>query len=171
MTNQEAIALASASIAAISLCANVVMGVVLYRQNRRNVSKDRVIGTLRSLLQQLEETRFFTVDPEQELWEFGFERLTEVNKACAQAVVALKGSRHVPQAVKSSVAKMAAQVKELRAFQDSWRVFRVNRVEDWRTDQAKWNDIKPAGALLKEAQDTAANCKATLSSYLSKNAA
>ena len=166
MTTQEILAITSASIAVISICVNVLMGIIIYRLNRGNLKKDEIFDVLRSLLNRLEYTRLFEIDPEQEIWEFGFDSLKELNLVCAPAVVAAQSSRFVSPDVLSVVKNLSRHVKDLRAFQDSWRVFRKDQVGDWRSIQQTWPELQRATSALHKAQPVAAKCKATLSSFL-----
>jgi hypothetical protein len=168
MTRQEEISLVSAVIAATSLTANLVMGIIIYRLNRSNLKRDDVLAVFRSLLHRLEVTRLFEVDPEQELWEFGFESLGELASQCAPATLAAQSRKLVPPEVRTSVSKLSEHVKSLRALQDSWRLFRNKKEGDWRSIQRSWPDIERATAALKAAQPVAAHCKRTLSSFLGK---
>jgi hypothetical protein len=168
MTNQEALTLVGVSIAFASFCANVVMGISLYRLSRRNVKHDKDLDTLRELFQRLEATHLFTMDPEQEIWEFGFEILKEINTACSTAVVAVQTSRVVPAEVKSAVEGMAIEVRKLREYQDSWRTFRTDKSGDWRDVQQHWPDLGFATSTLTNAKGVAAECKRKLLNYLIK---
>jgi len=168
MTNQEALTLVGASIAFASLCANVAMGISLYRLSRRNIKHDKDLDTLRDLFQRLEATHLFTMDPEQEIWEFGFETLKEINSSCSTALVAVQTSRMVPAEVKSAVESMAIEVRSLREYQDSWRTFRTEKSGAWRDVQQRWPDLGSATSTLANAKGVAAECKRKLLNYLIK---
>ena len=168
MTTQEQIALVSAAIAATSLTANLIMGFMIYRLNRRNLNRDQVLDVLRLLLLRLESTRLFEVDPEQEIWEFGFETLKELALQCAPAIFAVN-SRFVTSDVRASVSQMDDHVKALRALQDSWRLFREGKSGDWRSIQRNWPNIQRATVALQAAKPVAAECKRTLASFLARH--
>jgi hypothetical protein len=166
MTTQETISLVSASIAFLSLCANAVMAIALYKLNRRNLTHDDVLDALRALRQSLEATHYFDIDPEQEIWEFGFESLKNVNTASMSALIAVQSSRRVPVDVRAAVESMAAEVKRLRGYQDGWRSFRVNKTGDWREIQQYWPQLPTATKDLRRAQLVAADRKKHVSAYL-----
>jgi len=166
MTTKEILEITSASIAVISICVNVVMGITIYRLNRGNLKRDEILAVLRSLLERLEYTRLFEIDPEQEIWEFGFDSLKELNLVCAPAIVASRSSRYVSSDVLSAVEQLSRHVKDLRALQDSWRVFRRDKEGDWRSIQETWPELQRATSALQNAQPVAAQCKTTLSSFL-----
>ena len=168
MTTQEEISLVSAAIAATSLTANVLMGITINRLNRRNLKRDEILAVLRSLLQRLEYTRLFEVDPEQEIWEFGFESIRELALQIAPAIVAVKSSKFTDLEVRTSVSQLGDHVKALRAFHDSWRLFRHGKPEDWRSIQRDWPDIERARVALEAAKPVAVQCRDTVSSFLGK---
>jgi hypothetical protein len=166
MSTQEQIALISAVIAATSVTANLLMGILLYKLNRRNLKRDEVLAVMKSLLHRLDATRLFEMDPEQEIWEFGFETLRELAVLCAPANVVTQTSRFVPSEVRKVVPQLSNHVKGLRAFQDSWKVFRSDKAGDWRSIQQEWPEIKEATAALQTAQPVAAECKRALLSLV-----
>ena len=163
MTTQDKIAIVSALIAA----AGILVTILIYRLKRKHLKRDQVIVAFRSLLQKLEHTHFFDVDPEQEIWEFGFDSIKELASLCAPAAVAAN-SNFVPKNVRASVLQLNAQVKGIRALHDSWRLFRNGKGDDWRSIQRTWPDIERAKAVLQVAQPVAAQCKRELSSFLGK---
>jgi hypothetical protein len=163
VTTQEKIALTSTVVAAISLLANVVMASVLYRLNRGNATHDVALTVLKDLLHRLESTRLFDIDPEQEIWEFGFDTLKELANLCPTATTAA-GHKRIPRRVQAEISDLCAHVKRLRSFQDSWRQYRSEQKEtDWRTLQRGWPDFGAATAALREAQPVAETCRKTLS--------
>jgi hypothetical protein len=165
MMTQEKISLASAAVAAASLLANVVLASLLYRFNRGNATLDLSLTGLKDMLHQLESTRLFEVDPEQEIWEFGFSTLKELANACPTATTAARHKR-VPHRVQlqSDISDLCSHVKTLRSFQDSWRQYRSEReTVDWRTLQEGWPDLVAATKALREAQPVAERCRRTLS--------
>lgn len=166
MTTQEAISVASAVVAAVSVTANVVMGITIYRLNRRNIARDDVVSVLRLLLQRLEHTRLFEVDPNSEIWEFGFETLRELAAECAPAHVAVQHTRSADQALRAAVSGMHDHVKGLRALQDSWRTFRHGKEGSWADIQRSWPDVERAKAALDAARPVAQQCKRALSKFL-----
>jgi hypothetical protein len=133
---------------------------------RGNPRQDEVLAVLRSLLEKLEYTRLFEIDPDQEIWEFGFETLGALALLCASAIVAVRGSSFVTSEVRTSVSQLSDHVKRLRAFQDNWRLFRNDKGGDWLSIQRNWPDITRATKALQAAQPIAAHCKSTLSSFL-----
>lgn len=166
MTTQETISLVSASIAFLSLCANAIMAIALNKLTRRNLKHDDVLEALRALRQSLEATHYFEIDPDREIWKFGFESLKIVNTVATGALIAVQSSRRVPDKVRASVEKMAAEIKRLRKYQDDWRSFEVNKTGDWREIQRQWPQLPAANKDLESAQLVAAECKKQLSAYL-----
>ena len=166
MTTQEAISVAGAVAAAVSVTANVVMAITIYRLNRRNVARDEVVSVLRLLLQRLELTRLFEVDPNSEIWEFGFETLRELAGECAAAHVAVQYTRSASQPLCAAVSVLHDHVKGLRAFQDSWRTFRHGKEGSWADIQRDWPDIERAKAALDAARPVAQQCKRIVSEFI-----
>lgn len=166
MTNQEAISLASVIVATISVSANIVMGITIYRRNRRNIARDDLVSVLRLLLQKLEHTRLFEVDPNYEIWEYGFVTLSELAAECASAHVAVQHARSADDALREAVSGLHDHVKSLRALQDSWQTFRHGKEGSWVDIQRSWPDIERAKAGLDAARPMAQQCKRAVSKFL-----
>jgi hypothetical protein len=178
MTTQEKIALVSALIAAISVSANVILGIILYRHKKRDDAEAErrkqgeatlanLVAALRPLLSELERTTLFEVRPEDEIWEFGFRTLNQLASLCASAYVAAQLSMFADQNLRAAVSGLHDHVKGLREFQDSWRVFSQPRKgENWRALQREWSDFPAATAALRAARPAMQQCKRALSQFL-----
>jgi len=161
MTTPDKIALASAVLVGVGILVTILM----YTLQRRHAQLDQAKIALRALLQKLKETHFFGIDPEQEIWEFGFDSIKGLASLTAAADVAAN-SRLVPKSVRASVSELHAQVNGIRALHDSWRLVREGKKGDWRSVQKNWLDIQRATSALEVAKPVAARCKQELESFL-----
>jgi hypothetical protein len=180
MTTQETIALVSALIAAISVSANIILSVFLYRHKKRDdeeadrrKQREAALATLvvylRPLLSELERTNLFNLSPEDEIWEFGFVTLSKLAELCASAHIAGDTSSFVDQNLRTAISGLHHHVKVLRGFQDSWRDFsQARKGEAWRALQQEWPDLQAATAALQAARPVAERCKLALSHFLRK---
>ena len=189
MTTQETISLVSTVIAAIGLVTTAVLSITLYRRkkhddeeaNRRRKRDDEdadrlkqrevelasLVGYLQPLLNELERTNLFDVSPEDEIWEFGFSTLGRLAELCASAYIATDISRFAGQKLRAAISRLHHDVKGLRAYQDSWRIFSKDKESgDWRALQREWPDIRSATAALQAARPIAKECKGALSQFL-----
>jgi hypothetical protein len=181
MTTQETLALVSTLIAAISVSANVILSIILYRRKKRDdaeaerrkqreVARADLVAALRPLLSELERTTLFEVRPEDELWEFGFRTLSQLAGLCASAHVATQLSMFADQNLRAAVSGLHDHVKGLREFQDSWRIFSQPFSQpkrgNWRALQPEWPDFPAATAALRAARPAMQQCKRSLSQFL-----
>ncbi len=170
MTTQEKINLASVLVATISLTLNLIMGIALHRLNRRRGALGDLITALRPLLNELERTTLFEISPDAEIWEFGFGTLSNLAGLCASAHVAAKFSKFADEGLRVAISCLHDHVKGLRAFQDSWRIFRAGKEnQDWRMLQQEWPDIQSATAALRAARPAEEQCKRSLSQFFRKH--
>jgi|SRR5215475_15718059 len=166
MTTQETIALVSAAIAALG----VITTVFLYLHKMRKRKLANLASYLQPLLSELERTRLFVISPEDEIWEFGFETLSRLAELSAKAFVAADISSFASQNLRAALSQLNHHVKELRAFQDDWRIFCTGKdKKDWRSLQREWPGIQSATAALQAARPAVDHCKLGLSQFLGKH--
>ena len=170
----------SAFIGAISVSANVILGVALYRRKKRddeeaNFRKQRevaladLLAALRSLFTELNRTTLFD-RPEGEIWEFGLSTLNQLRSLCASACTTANLSRFADQSLRDATWGLHDHVKGLQEFQDKWRLFSHSRKgADWLALQREWPDIESATSALRAARPAAEQCKRSLNQFLAKH--
>jgi len=166
MTTPERISLASAIIAAVSLTVNVLQATIIYRLNRRNVARDDLIESLRLLMEKLEYSRVFAVDPNNEIWKYGFESLREFAAICSSAHVAVQHTKFVNAPLRDAVSELHDHVKALRSLHDSYSTFAHNKRGAPANIQKDWRDWERAKACLQAARPIALKCQRSISEFL-----
>jgi len=152
MTTPDKIALASALVAALSMIANVAQAFWIHRLAARGAVREKLEDVLAALQSELHRSHLFDMSPHMEIWEFGFETLQSVSVLLSTAQVALERQADVPRSLYSAINDVAGRVKKLRAFRDSYTMFRHGNNESPVEVQKKWPDWNNSIRLLAELQ-------------------
>jgi len=106
------------------------------------------------------------MDPNQEIWEFGFDTLKVLAGLCASAHVAVQHFHFKDGTLRTAVSGLHDHVKRMRALQDSWRDYRHGKEGAPTELQKTWPDFDRAKAALQVAGPAAQQCKRLLSDFL-----
>lgn len=168
MSPSDKIALTSAIIAGLSLVGNFAQAFWIHRLTAASSDRESVDGVLQALQSEFIRSNLFDMDPHMEIWEYGFETLQHVSGLLAAAQVTLSRRRDVPRALHAIVHDVAARVKTLRRFRDSYTTFRHGTKMSPMEAQKQWPDWAESIRQLRELQPRVARCKEAISAYLAQ---
>jgi len=167
MTTADKIALVSAGVAALSIVVNFAQAFWIHRLATRGAAREKLEDVLAALQSELHRSFLFEMSPHMEIWEYGFETLRSVSVLLSTAQVALEREANIPRSLYSAVNDVGGRVKRLRAFRDSYTIFRHGNNESPVEVQKKWPDWNESIRLLAELQPRVAMCKTEIAGFLS----
>ena len=184
MDTKEIIATVSSSIAALSLIANVLLAIAknkadaaarkaqaeaadaLRKTQKAEATRDEVVESLRLVLQHLERSRFFDVDPDKEIWDYGFRSLEVLADLCSTAHVLVQHSTVVERDLRETISELHDRVKALRSLRDSYSTHAHSKTDAPAHIQTSWEDWERAKRGLENAHPTVQKCKRLISEFL-----
>lgn len=167
MTVDQTIALASAVCAAISIIANAVQAYWIYRLTASATDKSSQADKFAALHSELSRTRLFTMEPYDEVWEYGFETLRNVGVLLGAVETAvIRRSGNVPKALRHTLTEVSAMIRDVRAYNDGYTALRRHRNLAPHEVQREWADWHRSVAALQRLQPRVSDLKLQIEAWL-----